>query len=179
MGTAIPTRHPAGPVAVPGLKPFAMLMGIGAPDARRWAAMGESLLIGDQPMDDLVDWMIGTGMADTRPLFEQAVAGGIDSVTDAPQPLRDFFTAVETPPDWLDEEMLRRGEQVLRRGGYDGLTERVAEFFATGVSPAPVEETIEIFAFLAAAEESKARGGAPVSVAEVLREARAEPGRRQ
>lgn len=65
------------------------------------------------------------------------------------------------------------------RGGYDGLTERVAEFFATGVSPVPVEETIEIFAFLAAAEESKARGGAPVSVAEVLREARAEAGRRQ
>lgn len=120
-GTEIPTRHPAGPVAVPGLKPFALLMGIGAPDTRRWAAMGESLLIGDKPMDNLVDWMIGTGMADTRPLFEQAVAGGIDSVTEAPQPLREFFTAVETLPEWLDEKMLRRGEQVLRRGGYDGL----------------------------------------------------------
>lgn len=120
-GAEIPTRHPAGPVAVPGLKPFAMLMGIGAPDAARWAAMGESLLIGDEPMDTLVEWMIDTGMATTRPLFEQALAGGIDSVPDAPPPLREFFTAVETPPEWLDENMLRRGEQVLRRGGYDGL----------------------------------------------------------
>ena len=64
------------------------------------------------------------------------------------------------------------------RGGYDGLTQRVAEFFATGVSPVPIEETIEIFAFLAAAEESKARDGAPVPLAEVLREARAAVERR-
>ncbi|MFI5718441.1 oxygenase MpaB family protein [Nocardia sp. NPDC051750] len=120
-GATVPTRHPAGPVAVPGLKPFAMAMGIGAPDAARWDAMGRSLLVGDEPMDELADWMITTGMGTTRPLFEQALARGIDSVADAPQPLRDFFTAVESPPAWLDEELLHRGEQVLRRGGFDGL----------------------------------------------------------
>ncbi|MFI6308965.1 oxygenase MpaB family protein [Nocardia fusca] len=120
-GAAIPTRHPAAPVRVPGLRPFALLMGIGAPDAEQWDAMGASLLVGDEPMDSLVNWMIATGMGTTRPLFEQALHAGIDSVPGAPAPLREFFTAVETPPAWLDEQALRRGEQVLRRGGFDGL----------------------------------------------------------
>lgn len=120
-GARIPTRHPAGPVRVPGLRPFAMLMGIGAPDAGRWDAMGASLLVGDEPMDTLVDWMAGTGMAVTRPLFERALSAGIDSVPEAPEPLRTFFTAVETSPPWLDEKKLHRGERVLRMGGYDGL----------------------------------------------------------
>lgn len=48
-------------------------------------------------MDDLVDWMIGTGTPDTRPVFDQAVASDIDSVADAPQPLREFLTTVRTP----------------------------------------------------------------------------------
>lgn len=120
-GASIPTRHPARPVRVPGLRPFAMLMGIGAPDTGRWDAMGASLLVGDEPMDTLVDWMVGTGMAVTRPLFEQVLTAGIDSVPEAPAPLRTFFTAVETSPPWLDEEKLHRGERVLRMGGYDGL----------------------------------------------------------
>ncbi|WP_328394815.1 oxygenase MpaB family protein [Nocardia sp. NBC_00416] len=120
-GANVPTRHPAAPVEVPGLRPFAMLMGIGAPDAEQWAAMGTSLLVGDEPMDALVDWMLTTGMATTRPLFEQALHTGIDSVPDAPAPLRAFFAAVETTPPWVNERTLRHGEQVLRRGGYDGL----------------------------------------------------------
>src|SRR5690606_25430993 len=57
-------------------------------------------------------------------------------------------------------------------GGYDGLTTRVAEFFATGVAPIAPEETLEIFAFMAAAEESKRRDGAPVTIAEVMAAAR-------
>lgn len=57
-------------------------------------------------------------------------------------------------------------------GGYDGLTEAVAEFFDTRVAPVPPEETIEIFAFMAAAEESKRRGGEPVTIAEAMEAAR-------
>ncbi|MGW0177833.1 oxygenase MpaB family protein [Nocardia sp. NPDC003345] len=120
-GVPVPTRHPDAPVKVPGLRPFAMLMGIGAPDADQWAAMGASLLVGDEPMDALVGWMIDTGMAATRPLFERALRSGIDTVPEAPAPLRDFFTAVETTPDWVDPDLVAHGEQVLRRGGYDGL----------------------------------------------------------
>lgn len=57
-------------------------------------------------------------------------------------------------------------------GGFDGYGPLVAEimkFFKTGVPPVSPEETIEIFAFMEAADESKTKGGAPVHIADVLR----------
>jgi predicted dehydrogenase len=57
-------------------------------------------------------------------------------------------------------------------GGYDGLTREIAAFFASGVAPVSAAETLEIVAFMEAAEESKRRGGAPVSMAEVMGAAR-------
>ena len=45
------------------------------------------------------------------------------------------------------------------------------KFFKTGVAPLKPEETLEIFGFMEAADESKRQGGAPVSVGEVLRKA--------
>jgi hypothetical protein len=58
--------------------------------------------------------------------------------------------------------------------GYDykPLVAEIATFFRSGKPPVSPEETIEIFAFLAAAERSKAEGGIPVSIAEVLQEAK-------
>lgn len=124
----LPSRHPERPRKAPGLGPFALLLGIGGPDAERWQRLGESLLVGDEPMDRLVDWMYAEGMRSTRPLFERALRTGIDSVPEAPEPLRAFFTAVEDTPDWVDQELLRRGERVFRSGGTDGL------YFARDVS---------------------------------------------
>lgn len=49
-------------------------------------------------------------------------------------------------------------------GGYDPLVADVIKFFKTGKIPVPAEETIEIFAFMSAADVSKARGGREVSV---------------
>ena len=58
--------------------------------------------------------------------------------------------------------------------GYDykPLVAEIVTFFRTGEPPVSAEETIEIFAFLTAAERSKAEGGKEVSIAEVLEEAR-------
>lgn len=61
--------------------------------------------------------------------------------------------------------------------GYDPLLARILEFFKTGNSPVKPEETIDIFAFMAAADESKKRGGIPVPVDEVLNKARKEAGK--
>ena len=52
-------------------------------------------------------------------------------------------------------------------GGYDGLLAAIAEFFHTGRPPFDVAETLEIFEFMTAADLSKARNGAEVSLAEV------------
>ena len=57
-------------------------------------------------------------------------------------------------------------------GGYEPLVADVIKFFKTGKVPVPPEETIEIFAFMSAADVSKARGGAEVSVPELIAKAK-------
>jgi hypothetical protein len=58
--------------------------------------------------------------------------------------------------------------------GYEPLCREIAKFFKTGQSPVRPEETLEIFAFMEAADESKRQGGAPVALATVLAKARSE-----
>jgi hypothetical protein len=48
--------------------------------------------------------------------------------------------------------------------GYRPLLVEVVKFFETGQPPVPNEETLEIFAFMDAAQRSKAAGGAPVKL---------------
>ena len=50
--------------------------------------------------------------------------------------------------------------------GYDPLLKEIAKFFQTGISPVAEEETLEIFTFMEAADESKRRDGASVNLAE-------------
>ena len=60
-------------------------------------------------------------------------------------------------------------------GGFDGyrpLVVEIVKFFKTGVNPIDPQETLELYAFMEAADESKRRGGAPVSIAETLEKAR-------
>lgn len=57
-------------------------------------------------------------------------------------------------------------------GDYAPLLKEVIKFFETGVAPVKPEETIELFAFMEAADESKRRGGAPVKLEEVLAKAK-------
>ncbi|MPY86998.1 MAG: gfo/Idh/MocA family oxidoreductase [Luteitalea sp.] len=52
-------------------------------------------------------------------------------------------------------------------GGYDGLVQAIAEFFQTGRPPVDVAQTIEVFEFMTAAQLSKERNGAEVSLAEL------------
>ncbi|MEO8428798.1 MAG: gfo/Idh/MocA family oxidoreductase [Verrucomicrobiota bacterium] len=61
-----------------------------------------------------------------------------------------------------------------REGGYEELCREIVRFFKTRTAPVRAEETIEIFAFMEAADESKRQGGAPVSLATVLAKAKAE-----
>jgi predicted dehydrogenase len=61
-------------------------------------------------------------------------------------------------------------------GGYEGLCREIGRFFKSKQPPVPAEETIEIFAFMEAADESKRRGGAPVLLKDVLAAARAAAG---
>jgi predicted dehydrogenase len=56
-------------------------------------------------------------------------------------------------------------------GGYEPLVKALDHFFRTGQAPVSLDETLEIHAFMEAADESKRRGGVPVTLAEVLQAA--------
>ncbi len=58
--------------------------------------------------------------------------------------------------------------------GYDVLLFEIVKMFRTGVSPVSAQETLELYAFMEAADESKRLGGAEVSIADVIAKARAE-----
>jgi hypothetical protein len=70
----------------------------------------------------------------------------------------------------------RGAEGEMAVGAFDGygpLVEAIMKFFQTGIAPVKPEETIEIFAFMEAADESKRQGGAPVKIKEIIRKAKA------
>jgi hypothetical protein len=67
----------------------------------------------------------------------------------------------ETGIEWLNKS-----------GGYDPLWRKIIEFFNTGIVPVSPEETLEEFAFMAAAEESKLKGGESIDLEMII--ARAE-----
>ena len=56
--------------------------------------------------------------------------------------------------------------------GYEPLLEQIALFFRTGKPPVTADETIELMAFMEAADESKRLGGIPVKLETVLTKAR-------
>ena len=64
--------------------------------------------------------------------------------------------------------------QAGKEAGYEELCREIGRFFKTGKSPVRGEETIEIFAFMEAADESKRQGGVPVPLASVMAKAKAE-----
>lgn len=116
----VPSRHPAAPRGVPGITPFAVLLGLGKPTPDQWEALGHGLLRGDAPMDELVAWLATDGKA-ARPLFDQALEHGISSVQNAPGPVRKFFAQYETPPPWVNWDKIRIAEKFYQRSGKDGL----------------------------------------------------------
>jgi predicted dehydrogenase len=58
--------------------------------------------------------------------------------------------------------------------GYKAFDEQIGRFFKTGKPPVTAEETIELMAFMEAADESKRQGGKPVRIEDVLTNAKAE-----
>ncbi len=63
---------------------------------------------------------------------------------------------------------------IVQGGGFDGyepLLVEIVRFFKTGKPPISAEETLEIFAFMEAAHQSKAQGGAKITLDSVLKKA--------
>ncbi len=63
-------------------------------------------------------------------------------------------------------------QQIGTYEGYRPLVVEIVRFFRSGRSPVADEETLEIYAFMEAADESKRQGGKPVTLESVLAKAR-------
>jgi len=70
------------------------------------------------------------------------------------------------------------GSKGVRQGAktisYEALCRQIGKFFRTGEPPVSEAETIEIFTFMEAADESLRQGGKPVALADVLAKAKQE-----
>jgi predicted dehydrogenase len=64
--------------------------------------------------------------------------------------------------------------QAGKAGSYEPLCRQIGKFFRTLQPPVSAEETLEIFTFMEAADESLRQGGKPVALAEVYAKAKAE-----
>jgi predicted dehydrogenase len=54
--------------------------------------------------------------------------------------------------------------------GYEPLLAQIMKFFQTGVAPVKPEQTIEIFAFMEAADQSKKQGGAAIKLKDIIKQ---------
>ena len=59
-------------------------------------------------------------------------------------------------------------EQKPGADSYAPLVREIMRFVQTGIPPVSAEETLELFAFMEAADESKRRGGGPVKLSEII-----------
>ncbi len=73
------------------------------------------------------------------------------------------YVLPEQPKDKKNPIIVSDGYQ-----GYQPLLKEIIKFFKTGVAPVSPEETLEIMAFMEAAEMSAKRGGAPVTIEEAI-----------
>lgn len=68
-----------------------------------------------------------------------------------------------------------KGTVVGESTGYTPLVQEIVKFFKTGKPPVTAEETIEIYAFMSAADASRDKDGAAVSVSELTNKATRKP----
>lgn len=116
---------------------------------------------------------------------------GCESVTRAQTPGTELVTGVWTGGRIGTFRGLRQGSgyggtafgskgigQIGPYGGYKPLAVEFVKFFRTGTPPVDEQETLEIYAFMEAADESKRQGGVPVKLQTVLDKAKVEAGKR-
>ncbi len=110
---------------------------------------------------------------------------GCESVTRVKGPLHDLVTGVWSGGRVGVYRGLLRGKTeygittygsegivtITEEPSYEALCRQIGQFFKTGVAPVSPAETLEIYSFMEAAEESAKRGGEAVTIAEVMERA--------
>lgn len=77
--------------------------------------LGDYLMCGDPLADELVACLGSMRRERGRTIIDDALNNGIDSIDRPPQPLVDFFTAIERIPPLIDFDQLNRGGDAFFR----------------------------------------------------------------
>ena len=117
MNSASVERRPVPKRARPFAKahkhiPWVLKMFLGrelSPSRDEYDRVVDALWDGDLEMDALVEWMYDSDTTTARKMFRQAMEQGVDSIANAPEPLRHFFNVIEKTPAWLDKDLLNEG----------------------------------------------------------------------
>ena len=140
---------------------FGKIVGCDVFGSSSWAEFHPDLyLYGIHPVEALFTVM-GTGCTEVR----RVKAGSTDMVIGVWKDGR-VGTFRDLRGGKVDAPVMIYGTKASATGqsaGYAPLLEEIVKYFKTGKPPVPAEETIEIYAFMSAADESKARDGATVS----------------
>lgn len=88
-----------------------------APSRDEYDDVVAAMTVGDPVMDAYIDWMFSHEPRLGHQLFNQALEHGIDSIADAPEPLRALFRVVDTEPAWLDRELINDGARFIHGTG--------------------------------------------------------------
>jgi hypothetical protein len=83
------------------------------------AAFGRAMNLGDPLGDAFITAAFAgpKGRASARKDVEQALAGGIQSVSGPSPELKAMFEQIDTDPDWVDWDRVEHGAEVFRRYG--------------------------------------------------------------
>ncbi|MFC2087786.1 gfo/Idh/MocA family oxidoreductase, partial [Bacteroidota bacterium] len=65
----------------------------------------------------------------------------------------------------------KRVEELSINSGAEDMLLQTIEYFRTGIVPVKPEETLELFAFMKAADESKLNGGSPINIEALIQKA--------
>ena len=109
-----------------------------SPTRRQWEIIGQALWQGDPLADDVVSWMEHVGMKHGMRQFKVANQGALPA--DAPECLRRYFTAHQSPPGWISWDAIEHGARVFHRSGkaaYDILrnVSLMGGYQAAGLNP--------------------------------------------
>lgn len=83
----------------------------------RYEEISNGLWQGDQPMDQLLDWLFSENPGQRKKLFEQALQDGVDSIKHCPDEIRQFFQLVDTVPAWVDQQKIDQALAFIAASG--------------------------------------------------------------
>ncbi|MCP5016407.1 MAG: DUF2236 domain-containing protein [Ketobacter sp.] len=80
-----------------------------APTRDEYNAVNSALWDGDKAMDALVAWMFEADTKERRTQVQWAFQNGDQGLENSPAAIQSFFNTLQTPPSWIDFELVEEG----------------------------------------------------------------------